>query len=202
MKAVFKKFFKRSLQICRAHTSAVRVATGTKKSGVCWHLAEAPSAWQGLWLQGTDVLSEEPAAHICGKEPGSCKVFFSNIVQTQGLSGKETQVSRKMVHSRAHWKCLHLIIKVLKDMALFQKTRNIFIVKFPPWIKFLLTFLSEASLTFSQRFAHFWQERIWPLSSIMLHPISTDCLFSHSLGFSHDVNTQCSRSSTVPLDLL
>lgn len=125
MKAVIKKLLKRLLEICRAHTSAAEVAIGAEKPGLCWHLAEAPSAWQGLWLQGTEVLGEEPADHICGKEPGSCRVPFSNTVQTQGLSGKETEVSHSMVHRRAHWKFLHLIIKVLKDMALFQNQKCI-----------------------------------------------------------------------------
>lgn len=207
MKAVIKKLLKRLLEICRAHTIAAEVAIGAEKPGLCWHLAEAPSAWQGLWLQGTEVLGEEPADHICGKEPrkkpcGSCRVPFSNTVQTQGLSSKETEVSHSMVHRRAHWKFLHIIIKVLKDMALFQNQKRIHCEILTLWLKYLLTFLSEASLTFSQRFAHFWQERIWPLSSIMLHPISTDCLFSLSLSFSHDVNAHCNRSSSVPLDLL
>lgn len=103
MKAVFKKYFKRSLCTRRAHSSAVEVAIGAEKPGLCWHLAEAPPAWQGLWLQGTDGLSEEPAAHVCGKEPGSCRAPFSNTEQTQGLSSKETEeVSRRVVHSRDH----------------------------------------------------------------------------------------------------
>lgn len=177
------------------------MATGAEKPGLYWHLARTPSAWQGWGCRAltNSVRSQQPISVERSLEAAG---FPSPTVQTQGLSGKETEVSCRMVHSRAHWKCLHLIIKMLKDMALFQKNRNIFIVKFPLQLKFLLTFLSEASRTFSQRFAHFWQERIWPLSSIMLHSISTDCLFSHSLGFSHDVNTHCSKSSKVPLDLL
>jgi len=52
------------------------------------YLAEAPSAWQG-----PTHPDEEPAApgtassHIRGKEPGSCRVPFSDTVQSEGCPG-------------------------------------------------------------------------------------------------------------------
>lgn len=118
--SIFKKVFKRSLRTCRAHTSTVEVATGAEKSGLCWHLAGATSAWQGCGcrVQTYSVRSQQPTFVERSLE--------ALTLQTQGLSDKKTgEVSCRIVHSRAHWKCLHLIIKVLKDMALFQKTRKL-----------------------------------------------------------------------------
>lgn len=123
--SIFKKVFKRSLQTCRAHTSTVEVATGAEKPGLCWHLAEPhqPGRGCGCRAQTYSVRSQQPTFVEKRLEAAG---FPSLTLQTQGLSDKETgEVSRRMMHSRAHWKCLHLIIKVLKDMALFQKTRKL-----------------------------------------------------------------------------
>lgn len=41
------------------------------------------------------------------------------------IQGRDTgEVSCRMVHGRARWKCLHLIRKVIKDMALFQQQKR------------------------------------------------------------------------------
>lgn len=122
MKAVFKRFLKRSLQT-QSSQQCCRSGHWGREARIVLTPGRSPISLAGAVAAG-HWRSEEPGAHICGKEPGSCRAAFSNTVQTRGLSSEETWVSRRIVHGRAHWKCLHLIIKVLKDMALFQKNQK------------------------------------------------------------------------------
>lgn len=153
--------------------------------------AEALTAWQGLGWRGADVpWWGARTAGDCGFS-GSWKVAWKlqgsllwhspdvgaiqEICIFVSTAGKQERCLAEpcMVE---HTENVGILLEKCLKICLYFNDRKIFTVKFPYWLKALLVLLSEASLTFSQRFAHFWQERIWPLSSIMLHPISTKCL--------------------------
>lgn len=135
----FLKVLKNVIAVLHFHTSAVQVSQAGEP-GLCPYLTEAPSVRQGPELLGANVPWQGASSPRDCEFPhwwkGAWKRRGSlpDTVQTGVcagalhlcIQGRETgEGSPRMVPGRACWKCLYLISKELKDIALFQQQKSI-----------------------------------------------------------------------------